>query len=141
VTGKGVRTTASLDMVVRRAERSVRAFTLRRILLELLQNADGPMTIAAIWDHVRERCGESSAVSLAEIDTLLNYLSNYAYPFERVGKNSWKWGVGHPAAARPLGSLKPPVCTENFIHIDQPKDSPNVSRKQRLSVSRPCGLE
>src|SRR5690349_20790827 len=60
----------------------------------------GPVTIAGIWNQVRERCGESSAASLAEIDALLNYLSNYAYPFERVGKNSWKWGVGHPAAAR-----------------------------------------
>jgi hypothetical protein len=86
-------------MVVRRAERSLRIFTLRRILLELLQNADGPMTTAAIWEHVRENGGENSTASLAEIDALLNYLSNYAYPFERVGKNSWKWGVGHPAAA------------------------------------------
>jgi hypothetical protein len=100
VTGKGVRTIASLDMVVRRAERSLRVFTLRRILLELLQNADGPMTIAAIWNYVKENGGESSTASLAEIDALLNYLSRYAYPFERVGKNSWKWGVGHPAAAR-----------------------------------------
>jgi hypothetical protein len=73
---------------------------LRRILLELLQNADGPMTIAAIWNYVKENGGESSTGSLAEIDALLNYLSNYAYPFERLGKNSWKWGVGHPAAAR-----------------------------------------
>ena len=40
-----------------------------------------------------------TAERLAEIDALLNYLSNYAYPFERVGKNSWKWGVGRPAAA------------------------------------------
>src|SRR5271166_1073012 len=35
VAGKGVRATASLDMVVRRAERSLRVFTLCRILLEL----------------------------------------------------------------------------------------------------------
>jgi hypothetical protein len=99
VTGKGIRTTACLDMVVRRAERSLRVFTLRRILLELLQNADGPITIAAIWNYVKENVGESSTASLAEIDALLNYLSRYAYPFERVGKNSWKWGVGRPAAA------------------------------------------
>jgi hypothetical protein len=99
VTGKGVRTIASLDMVVRRAERSLRVFTLRRILLELLQNTDGPMTIAAIWNYVRENGGESSTASQTEIDALLNYLSRYAYPFERVGKNSWKWGVGRPAAA------------------------------------------
>ena len=98
--GKGIRTIASLDMVVRRAERSLRVFALRRFLLELLQNADGEMTIEAIWNYVRENAGESSAASPAEIDSLLNYLSNYAYPFERVGKNSWKWGVGHPAAAR-----------------------------------------
>jgi hypothetical protein len=99
VTGKGIRTIASLDMVVWRAERSLRVFTLRRILLELLQNTDGPMTIAAIWNYVRENGGESSTASLAEIDALLNHLSRYAYPFERVGKNSWKWGVGRPAAA------------------------------------------
>jgi hypothetical protein len=100
ITGKGLRTTASLDMVVRRAERSLRIFTLRRILLELLQNADEPMTITAIRNHVRENSGESQAASLTEIDTLLNFLSNYAHPFERVGKNSWKWGVGHRAAAK-----------------------------------------
>jgi len=96
VTGKGVRTTASLDMVVLRAERSLRIFALRRILLELLQNADGPMTIAAICKQVREKSGENSAASLAEVDGLLNYLCNNAYPFERVGKNSWKWGTAIP---------------------------------------------
>ena len=99
VTGKGIRTTASLDMVVLRAERSLRIFALRRILLELLQNADGPMTIAAICKQIREKGGENSAASLAEVDGLLNHLRNNAYPFERVGKNSWKWGIGHPAAA------------------------------------------
>jgi len=83
-------------MVVLRAERSLRIFALRRILLELLQNADGPMTIAAIWKQVREKGGENSAASLAEIDALLNYLRNNAYPFERVGKNSWKWGTAIP---------------------------------------------
>ena len=93
VTGKGVRTTASLGMVVLRAERSLRIFALRRILLELLQNADGPMTIAAIWKQVREKGGENSAASLAEVDGLLNHLRNNAYPFERVGKDSWKWGA------------------------------------------------
>jgi hypothetical protein len=44
---KGVRTTASLDMAISRAQRSLRAFKLRRILLELLQNSESPMTIAA----------------------------------------------------------------------------------------------
>jgi hypothetical protein len=57
------------------------------------------MTIAAIWNYVKENGGESSTASLAEIDALLNYLSRYAYRFERVGKNNWKWGVGRPAAA------------------------------------------
>jgi hypothetical protein len=52
ITGKGVRTIASLDMVVRQAERSLRVIRLRRILLELLQNTDGPMTITAIWNYV-----------------------------------------------------------------------------------------
>jgi hypothetical protein len=99
VTGKGVRTIASLEMVVQRAERSLRVFALRRSLLELLQNTDGPMTTTAIWNYVRENGGESSTASLAETDALLNYLSNYAYPLKRVGKNSWKWGVGRPAAA------------------------------------------
>ena len=46
-------TTASLDMAISRAQRSLRAFKLRRILLELLQNSDSPMTIAAIWEEGR----------------------------------------------------------------------------------------
>jgi len=98
--GKGVRTIASLDMVVRRAERLLRVFALRRILLQLLQNADRAMTIDAIWNYVKENRGERSAASLAEIDALLNHLRSYAYPLERVGKDSWKWGIGRPAAAR-----------------------------------------
>jgi hypothetical protein len=57
------------------------------------------MTIAAICKQVREKGGENSATPLAEIDGLLNYLHNNAYPFERVGKNSWKWGIRYPAAA------------------------------------------
>jgi hypothetical protein len=69
---KGVRTTASLDMAISRAQRSLRAFKLRRILLELLQNSDSPMTIAAIWEAVGERGGEvNSADPLAEITTVL----------------------------------------------------------------------
>jgi hypothetical protein len=41
----------------------------------------------------------NSADPLAEINSLLTYLRNNAYPFERVGKNKWKWGVGLAAAA------------------------------------------
>jgi hypothetical protein len=56
------------------------------------------MSIAAIWEAVRESGGEvNSADPLAEITAVLSYLRNY--PFERVGKDTWKWGVGHPAAA------------------------------------------
>jgi hypothetical protein len=35
----------------------------------------------------------------AEITAVLSYLRNSAYPFERVGKDKWKWGGGHLAAA------------------------------------------
>ena len=58
------------------------------------------MTIAAILEAVRERGGQvNSAEPLAEITAVLSYLRNSAYPFERVGQDKWKWGVGHPAAA------------------------------------------
>ena len=97
---KGVRTTASLDMAISRAQRSLRAFKLRRILLELLQNSDNPMTIAAIWEAVRERGGGVNSVDpLAEITAVPTSLRNSAYPFERVGKDKWKWGGLHAAAA------------------------------------------
>jgi hypothetical protein len=53
------------------------------------------MTLAASWKQVEERGGEmNSADPLAEINAVLNYLRNNGYPFERVGKNGWKWGVG-----------------------------------------------
>jgi hypothetical protein len=58
------------------------------------------MSIAAIWEAVRESGGEvNSADPLAEITAVLSYLRNSAYPFERVGKDKRKWGGGHPAAA------------------------------------------
>jgi hypothetical protein len=36
----------------------------------------------------------NSADPLAEINAVLNDLRNNGYPFKRVGKNGWKWGVG-----------------------------------------------
>jgi hypothetical protein len=84
------------------------------------------MTIAAIWKHVRENGGEKSAASLAEIDALLNNLRNNAYPFERVGKNSWKWGVGHPAAAWRWAAF------ENSTQ--HPDDLPASRRRCRVRV-------
>ena len=82
-------------MAVVRSGRSLRLLTLHRILLELLQNADGPMTLAAIWKRVGESgCEMNSADPLAEINAVLNDLRNNGYPFKRVGKNGWKWGVG-----------------------------------------------
>ena len=59
---KGVRVAEFLDMAVSRAQRSLCAFALRRILLELLQKADAPMTIAAIWGFARLCCGHAGRV-------------------------------------------------------------------------------
>jgi hypothetical protein len=45
------------------------------------------MTIAAIWEAVRESGGEvNSADPLAEITAVLTSLRNSAYPFERIGR-------------------------------------------------------
>jgi hypothetical protein len=64
----GVRATTSLDMAIARAQRSLRVLTLRRILLEVLEKRDRPMTTAAIWEAVRKSGGElNSADPLAEI--------------------------------------------------------------------------
>jgi hypothetical protein len=77
---------------------------------------DGPMTIAAIWKHVREKGGENSAAPLAEIDAPPDYLHNNAYPF--VGKDSWKSGIGHPAivpSGDSIGMWQVSRCAEMFV--------------------------
>ena len=64
---KGVRVAESLDMAVSRAQQSLCAFALRRILLELLQKPDAPMTIAAIWGFARLCCGHAGRVDRTKV--------------------------------------------------------------------------
>jgi hypothetical protein len=99
VVEKGLRRTASLDMAIAQARESLRLVALRRILVDVLEKSGTPLTLAAICAAVEERGGRpGSANPLAEIDSLLRYLHANAYPFERVGKNAWKWGTASSGA-------------------------------------------
>ena len=60
-----------------------------------VRNADCDEIAAALLEGTMRGCPSENDRPKAD----MNYLHNNAYPFERVGKNSWKWGVGHPAAA------------------------------------------
>jgi hypothetical protein len=97
---RGLRRTVSLDMAIAQARVSLRLFALRRILVDVLEKSGTPLTLAAICAAVEERGGRAgTADPLAEIEALLRYLHANAYPFERVGKNAWKWGTASSGAA------------------------------------------